>query len=243
MNPSLRVHQVSHSFGKRRALDEVSLEVPRGSFTALLGVNGAGKSTLFNLITRLYDNVTGSIEVCGHDVRRAPRQALAKLGVVFQSRAMDANLSVAQNLAYHGALHGFSRRESLKRGEALLARVNLSDRMGDKIKALSGGQARRAEIARALLHGPELLLCDEATVGLDVQSRRDIVREVHAMAADQGVGVLWASHLIDEVLPDDRVVVIHLGKILAEGTAAEISGDTDLSDAFLALTGTRAEAA
>ena len=235
---ALAVRSVSHAFGPRKALDDVSLEVAEGSFTALLGVNGAGKSTLFNLITRLYDNVTGAIEVCGHDVRRAPREALSRLGVVFQSRALDANLTVAQNLAYHGALHGLGRGESLKRGEELLARVSLADRMGDKVRALSGGQARRAEIARALLHGPRLLLCDEATVGLDVKSRRDIVAEVHGLAASQGVGVLWASHLIDEVLPEDQVVVIHLGRILATGMAAEVAGAQTLSDAFLSLTGT-----
>ncbi|MEL6475681.1 MAG: ATP-binding cassette domain-containing protein [Pseudomonadota bacterium] len=222
------------------ALSDVSLEVAEGSFTALLGVNGAGKSTLFNLITRLYDNVTGAIEVCGHDVRRQPRDALSRLGVVFQSRALDANLTVAQNLVYHGALHGLTRRACLAKGEALLARVGLADRMGEKVRALSGGQARRAEIARALLHGPRLLLCDEATVGLDVQSRRDIVAEVHALAADQGVGVLWASHLIDEVALEDDVVVIHLGRILASGKAAEVAGDQPLSEAFLALTGAAA---
>ncbi|MEM7505189.1 MAG: ABC transporter ATP-binding protein [Pseudomonadota bacterium] len=234
---ALSVRNVSHSFGQRHALADVSLDVPEGSFTALLGINGAGKSTLFNLITRLYDNVTGQIEVCGHDIRRTPREALAKLGVVFQSRALDANLTIAQNLAYHGALHGIGRRECLTKGEALLDRMNLANRMGDKVKALSGGQARRAEIARALLHGPRLLLCDEATVGLDVQSRRDIVAEVHGLAADQGVGVLWASHLIDEVLPDDRVVVIHLGEILATDRAADLAGDGTLSDAFLKMTG------
>ncbi|MEM8843348.1 MAG: ATP-binding cassette domain-containing protein [Pseudomonadota bacterium] len=218
-------------------MDDVSLTVPEGSFTALLGINGAGKSTLFNLVTRLYDNVSGTIEVCGHDVRREPRRALAKLGVVFQSRALDSNLSLAQNIAYHGALHGFSRRESLARGEALLARVNLTDRMGDKVRNLSGGQVRRAEIVRALLHGPQLLLCDEATVGLDIQSRRDIVAEAHAMAAEDGVGVLWASHLIDEVLPTDRVVVLHHGKVLAEGAVHEVTGRRNLGDVFLDLTG------
>ncbi|MEM0922339.1 MAG: ABC transporter ATP-binding protein [Pseudomonadota bacterium] len=238
---ALSIRGVNHRFGSRQVLSEVSLEVAEGSFTALLGVNGAGKSTLFNLVTRLYDNVTGAIEVCGHDVRRAPREALRRLGVVFQSRALDANLTVAQNFAYHGALHGMSWRESLEKGETLLARTGLADRMGEKVRALSGGQVRRAEIARALLHGPRLLLCDEATVGLDVKSRRDIVAETHAMAADQGVGVLWASHLIDEVAPDDDVVVIHLGEVLASGKAAEVAGGQTLSEAFLALTGAKKE--
>lgn len=234
--PTLSITGVSHRFGTRQALDDVSLEVPAGTFTALLGVNGAGKSTLFNLITRLYDNVSGTIEVCGHDVRRAPRAALERLGVVFQSRALDATLTVAQNFSYAGALYGLPPAEVRARGAELLERIGLSDRMDEKIRALSGGQARRVEIARALLHKPDLLLCDEATVGLDVQSRTDIVAEVHALAADHGVGVLWATHLIDEILPEDRVVVLHQGKVLATGTAAEIAGNTTLSEAFLAMT-------
>ena len=112
----------------------------------------------------------------------------------------------------------------------------MADRIGDKVRALSAGQARRVEIARALLHGPRLLLCDEATVGLDVKSRTDIVAEVHALAAEQGVGVLWATHLIDEIQPNDRVVVLHLGRVLATGTAAEIAGEQSLSERFLAMT-------
>lgn len=234
--PALSITGVSHAFGPRRALDDVTLDVPAGSFTALLGVNGAGKSTLFNLITRLYDNVSGAIEVCGHDVRREARQALARLGVVFQSRALDGTLTVAQNFAYAGALYGMAPSDVRARGRDLLNRIGLADRLGEKVRALSGGQARRVEIARALLHGPDLLLCDEATVGLDVKSRTDIVAEVHALAADQGVGVLWATHLIDEILPDDRVVVLHKGQVLADGTANEIAGDRSLSDRFLEMT-------
>lgn len=234
--PSLAVRGVSHSFGRRKALDDVSLTVPPGSFTALLGVNGAGKSTLFNLVTRLYDNTSGTIEVCGHDVRRAPRAALARMGVVFQSRALDATLSIAQNFSYAGALHGMSSREVRERGRDLLSRIGLVERMGDKVRNLSGGQARRVEIARALLHGPELLLCDEATVGLDVKSRTDMVDEVHKLAADQGVGVLWATHLIDEIQPEDRVVILHEGRVLAEGLAAEIAGQSTLAARFLEMT-------
>ena len=236
---ALSVTSVSHSFGQRKALDDVSLDVPAGSFTALLGINGAGKTTLFNLITRLYNNVSGSIQVCGHDVRLAPRLALARLGVVFQSRALDGTLTVAQNFAYAGALYGLPAGEVRKRGAELLDRIGLADRMGDKVRALSGGQARRVEIARALLHRPQLLLCDEATVGLDVKSRTDIVAEVHALAASQEVGVLWATHLIDEINDDDRVVVLHQGKVMATGTSAEIAGDQGLSAAFLEMTAAR----
>ena len=237
MTAALAVSGVSQNFGKVQALKDVSLTVPEGRFVALLGVNGAGKTTLFSLITRLYDNVSGSIEVCGHDVRRQPGPALAQLGVVFQSRSLDINLTVRQNLRYHGALHGIGRREARERGDRVLTRVDLLDRADAKVATLSGGQVRRAEIARALLHDPILLLLDEATVGLDVQSRLDVVAAVRALVAEQGVGVLWATHLFDEVEPDDAVVILHKGEVLASGTAAEIAGGGTLSEVFLALTG------
>ena len=237
----MEIQGVSHAFGSRRALNDVALRVSEGSFTALLGINGAGKTTLFNLITRLYDNTSGSIQVCGYDVRTDPRQALSRLGVVFQSRALDGTLTVAQNFAYAGALYGIPARECASRGAALLDRIGLADRIDDKVRNLSGGQQRRVEIARALLHQPRLLLCDEATVGLDIKSRADIVAEVHTLTEEQGVGVLWATHLIDEVSDTDNVVVLHNGDVLTAGAAAEVAGDRTLGDAFLAMT--RAEAA
>ena len=239
--PALSVAGVSHDFGRVRALADVSLSVDRGQFVALVGVNGAGKTTLFSLVTRLYDNVTGSIRICGHDLRRAPAQALARIGVVFQSRAVDFDLTVRQNLAYHGALHGMSRAETDARARALLARMDLADRIDARVGALSGGQLRRVEIARALIHTPRLLLLDEATVGLDVRSRADVVATVRRLVAEEGVGVLWATHLFDEIAPDDAVVLLHRGEVLARGTAREIAGDRDFADAFLARTGLSAE--
>lgn len=233
---ALKIAGLGHSFGKARVLDGVSFEVAEGAVTALLGINGAGKTTLFNLATRLYDTREGVIEICGHDIRRDSRRALASMGIVFQSRALDANLTVMQNLTYAGALHGIGARAARERGAVLLDRLGLAEKAGAKVRALSGGQARRAEVARAMMHGPRLLLCDEATAGLDIQARRSLVDEVHRLAAEDGVGVLWATHLTDEVLPADRVVVLHRGKVLATGTAAEIGGP-DLSAAFLTLTG------
>ena len=238
--PALIIESLSHNFGDVQALDDVSLNVQPGTFTALLGVNGAGKSTLFNLITRLYSNRTGQIIVCGHNMGSAARSALAKLGVVFQSRSLDGALTVAQNIEYQGALQGIGRAESMKRGTELLARVRMEDALAKKVATLSGGQARRVEIARALLHRPALLLCDEPTVGLDVKSRTEIVADMHALAAEEGTGILWATHLIDEIEPDDPVVVLHKGRVLAANTARVISDGQDLSDAFLALTGSTA---
>ncbi len=237
MTAALRVEGVSHAFGKVQALNGVSLTVEQGQFVALLGVNGAGKSTLFSLITRLYDNISGSIEVCGHDVRRQPGPALARMGVVFQSRSLDMSLTIRQNLRYHAALHGIGRREAVERGDRVLERVGLLDKGGAKVATLSGGQVRRAEIARALMHDPTLLLLDEATVGLDVRSRADVVDTVRALADSGEVGILWATHLFDEVRTDDPVVLLHKGEVLAHGTAAAIAGVQTLSDRFLELTG------
>ena len=235
MTAALEIDHVSHSFGGFQALSDVSLSVPRGGFTALLGVNGAGKTTLFSLITRLYDNSSGRISVAGHDLRRQPGAALARLGVVFQSRALDADLTVAQNLTYHAALHGIPRSEALLRTTEVLARVGLTDRLHSKVSALSGGQSRRAEIARALIHRPEILLLDEPTVGLDVKSRAEVVALTRDLTA-QGVSALWATHILDEIRPQDGLVILHQGRVLADGIAGEIAAG-DLTRRFLELTG------
>lgn len=233
---ALKVCNVSHSFGAFAALKDVSLTVPQGGFTALLGVNGAGKTTLFSLITRLYDNASGRIEVAGHDLRRNSGAALARLGVVFQSRALDADLTVAQNLDYHAALHGIGRREARARADEVLALVGLSDRLNARVSTLSGGQQRRAEIARALIHRPEILLLDEATVGLDVKSRAEMIGLTRDLTR-QGVSVLWATHLMDEIRPEDGLVILHQGRVLASGRAGDITGTDDLTATFLRLTG------
>lgn len=238
---ALEVEGVSHAFGPRQALDGVSLRVPAGSFTALLGLNGAGKTTLFSLITRLYHNRSGSIRVLGHDVRRQPGAALAALGVVFQARTLDLELSLQQNLLYHAALQGIGFGRARRRAQALLARVGLEGRGREKARVLSGGQMRRLEIARALLHRPRLLLLDEPTVGLDVGARQALLAEVRRLVAEEGLGVLWATHLIDEIAPGDRVVVLHQGRVLASGTresvAAAAGAEGDLLQAFQRLVG------
>lgn len=235
--PALTVAGVSHRFGAVAALSDVSFDVPRGSFTALLGVNGAGKTTLFSLITRLYDSTSGRIEVAGFDARRQPGEALARLGVVFQSRALDGDLTLRQNLAYHAALHGIGGRAAASRIPEALALVGLGERGAVKVSALSGGQQRRAEIARALLHRPELLLLDEATAGLDLRARAEVSALVRRLIAEEGVSTLWATHVFEEVEPSDRVVILHKGAVLAQGIAAEVAGGLSLSEAFLAMTG------
>ncbi|MFC7704149.1 ATP-binding cassette domain-containing protein [Plastorhodobacter daqingensis] len=233
--PALRVAGLSHAFGAVQALRDVSFDVPRGRFVALLGVNGAGKTTLFSLVTRLYDSTSGTIEVVGHDARRAPGAALARLGVVFQSRALDADLTLRQNLLYHAALHGIAPRQAGPRIDEVLALVNLSDKLHARVTTLSGGQQRRAEIARALLHRPELLLLDEATAGLDVRARADVLALVRGLVAEAGVSTLWATHVMEEINPDDQVVILHKGAVLAQGDARDLAENEDLGAAILRL--------
>lgn len=234
---ALTIEGVSHRFGAVQALRDVSFRVERGAFCALLGVNGAGKTTLFSLITRLYDSTSGRITVAGFDARRQPSQALARLGVVFQSRALDSDLTLRQNLAYHAALHGIGGRAAKARIAEVLALVGLSEKEGARASTLSGGQQRRAEIARALLHRPQLLLLDEATAGLDVRARAEVVALVRRLIAEEGVSTLWATHIFEEIEPGDHVVVLHRGAVLADGRAGDLAGDAPLAEAFLRLTG------
>lgn len=239
-NAGLVVRGVTHAFGDKRALDDVSMEAPAGAFTALVGQNGAGKTTLFSLITRLYDNRSGSIQVLGHDVRREPSLALSRLGVVFQSRTLDLELTVMQNLLYHAALHGIGRSAARQAAVASLARVGLEQHAKDRVRALSGGQMRRVEIARALLHSPSLLLLDEPTTGLDIGSRRQLLEEVRRLIAEDGIGVLWATHLVDEIEVADRVVALHKGRVMASGTVHDLrewAQTEDVGAAFLKIVG------
>lgn len=242
--PALSIADVNHAYGPRRALVDINLTVAPASFTALLGLNGAGKSTLFSLVTRLFGIQAGRIAIFGHDISLEPGEALRLLGVVFQPRTLDLDLSVTQNLLYHAALHGIARREARLRSDEVLARIGLADRAGSKVRDLSGGQMRRLEIARALLHRPRLLLLDEATVGLDVKARADILSHVRQLVTEQGIGVLWATHLFDEIMPGDDLVVLHQGRVLARGPVGDIiaeAGAHDINSAFMRLTGATVE--
>ena len=241
---ALAIQGVSHWFGRRRALEEVSLRIGPGEFTVLLGLNGAGKTTLFSLVTRLYDHKSGSIDVYGKPIRTHPSLGLARIGVVFQMPTLDLDLTVEQNLYYHAALHGLARRAIAGRITRELERVGLSDRRRDKVRQLSGGQRRRVEIARALLHEPSLLLLDEPTVGLDIASRQFLLDHVWRLCREQGLAVLWATHLIDEVTDRARVIVLHKGQVLAEGHVPAVisaAGASTMRAAFERLTREREE--
>ncbi len=235
---ALEVGDIAFAYGERRALDGVSFTAAQGRFTALLGPNGAGKSTLIALLTRLYDLQWGQIRIAGFDLRETPRKALARLGVVFQQSTLDLDLTVEQNLRYHAALHGMPRVVANERIELELQRQQLGERRRSKVRELNGGHRRRVEIARALLHRPELLLLDEASAGLDPASRQALNQHVRMLCQEQGMSVLWTTHLLDEVQADDDLLVLNRGRLVAQGRAAELATEgEDLAASFARLTG------
>lgn len=237
--PVLVVEDVVKRYGAVTALDRVSLSVAAGEFVALLGLNGAGKSTLFQLLSGLFVADSGSLRVHGYDIRRDPVPALAGIGIVFQQPTLDLDLSVGANLRFHAGLHGIARAQRRARIDAAIARLGLSDAAQRKARELSGGNRRRVELARALLHEPRLLLMDEPTVGLDPATRRDLLQHVLRLRTEQGIGVLWATHLIDEAESADRVIILHRGKVLRVGKPRDLVsevGAPDLAEAFMALT-------
>ena len=235
----VEIENLRFAYGAKTALDGVSVSIRRARFTAVLGPNGAGKSTLFSLLCGLIATRTGSIRVLGVDMAKAPRAALSRMGIVFQQQTLDLDLSVAQNMAYYGALRGLSARECSRRAGACLERMGLTGREQEKARTLNGGHRRRLEIARALMCEPDLLLLDEPTVGLDVPSRAALVAHVHELCAEFRLTVLWATHLVDEVWPEDDLVVLHQGRVRAAGAVKHVlqgAGSADVNAAFAALT-------
>ncbi len=236
---TLNVVSVCKSFGKRKALDDVSLRVAAGEFVALLGPNGAGKTTLFQILSGLFMADRGKATICGADIRVEPIAALSQLGIVFQQPALDLDLSVTANLQFQADLHGIARTEARRRIDSCLSRFALSERAQDTARILSGGNRRKVELARALMTRPKLLLMDEATVGIDPASRAQIIADVKALCKEQDMAVLWATHLVDEADRADRVIVMARGRVQFDGLPAQLvaaQGCASLTDAFLSLT-------
>jgi ABC-2 type transport system ATP-binding protein len=227
--PAISVEGVSYNYGKRKALDDVSFDVHPGQFTALLGANGAGKSTLLSLITRLFDTPDGTISIDGKSFDSHGSKALAPLGVVFQQTTLDLDLSVRQNLRYFARLRGLPSQVANQRIEETLSALEMYERVDERVRDLNGGHRRRVEIARSMLHRPKLLLLDEPTVGLDIQTRRVIVDHIHKLASENDVAVLWTTHLMDEIWDDDHLIVLDKGKIIEDGTVKDILAKNEAS--------------
>lgn len=228
---SIVTSQLSFNYGKKAAIDDLNLSINNG-FNVLLGPNGAGKSTLFSMLTGLYQAVSGSIIINGHDISDDKSNIMKSMGVVFQQSTLDLDLSVQQNLTYHGALHGISPANALENISVILAELELTTRLNDKVRTLNGGHRRRVEIARSLIHKPSVLLLDEATVGLDIDSRKMITTYVKTLCQKLDICVLWATHLIDEISGDDQVIIINDGKIKAQGVSGHLCKEYESADVY-----------
>jgi len=235
----LNVQGLTQRYGARVALDGLSLHLPRACFAVLLGPNGAGKSTLFQVLSGLFAADAGQVLIDGLPLQRQGHRALARLGIVFQQPALDLDLSVRRNLQFHADLHGLGRADAAARIDEEAAALGLVPVLDRPARELSGGQRRKVELARALLHRPALLLMDEATVGLDPASRQALLADLHARVRTRGLTVLWATHLVDEAAGADRVLLLHQGRLLAEGPPEDVAqalGGGTLEQAFLRAT-------
>jgi ABC-2 type transport system ATP-binding protein len=221
--PSILVRDLVKSFGERRALDGISLEVRRGEIFCLLGPNGGGKSTLFRILATLALPDSGSAIVAGHDVLTAAPEVRARIGVVFQSPSLDGKLTILENLRCGGALYGLRGEELESRIRDSSAALNITDRLGDLVESLSGGLQRRAEIAKCLLIRPEVLLLDEPSTGLDPGARLDLWAALDDLRSRHGVTVLCTTHLMEEAARSDRVGIVSGGKLVASGTPSELT--------------------
>jgi ABC-2 type transport system ATP-binding protein len=236
----LDLADVRKSYGKTQALKGVTLRLGRGEIVGLLGPNGAGKSTLFQIAAGLFAPDGGTVSVFGLDYRSSAAQILSRLGVVFQARAIDLDMTVVANLRFHAALFGLGGAAAGARIDDVGKLLEISDLMKKPVRTLSGGNQRRVEVARAMLNRPDLLLMDEPTVGLDPTTRQLLVRHLHAVREHAGTTILWATHIVEELEDADRIVLIRAGEVVGEGTPAEFiarTGTSDLTEAYIALTG------
>ncbi|HYK90208.1 MAG TPA: ATP-binding cassette domain-containing protein [Acidobacteriota bacterium] len=234
--PIVQVENVTYSYPPAKrgglpfaALKDVSFSVQRGEIFGLLGPNGGGKTTLFKILSTLLVPETGIVQIAGYDVRTNPHDIRHHLGVAFQFPSLDKKLTAAENLWHHGHLYGIRGAALNLRIDLMLKRVNLQDRAHDLVETLSGGMARRVELAKTLLHSPELLLLDEPSTGLDPGARRDLWEQLKALSSRDSVTVLLTTHLMEEAAACGRLALLHHGQIVALGTpdqlTAEIGGD------------------
>lgn len=223
--PPLAVRDLSFAYGEQRALDGLSFEVRPGELFGLLGPNGSGKTTLFRIVTTLMPPLGGSAAVLGHATMDDPGAVRRSLGVVFQQPALDAELTVRENLRFHGVLVGLGGKTLDDRIDEMLDAFGLRDRAGDRVKTLSGGLARRADLARGLLHRPPLLLLDEPTTGLDPTARRELWASLARLQRDEGTTIVVATHLMEEAERCGRVAILDQGRLVALGEPDALAAD------------------
>ncbi|MET0151273.1 MAG: ATP-binding cassette domain-containing protein [Candidatus Binatia bacterium] len=218
----IEISDLRHRYGEREALRGVTFEVAGGEIFAMLGPNGGGKTTLFKILSTLMRPASGAVRVLGHDLAREAAAVRPRLGVVFQNPGLDAKLTVAENLVHHGHLYGLGGSSLRERVKQMLVELDLTERADDRVETLSGGLARRTELARGLLHAPELLLLDEPSTGLDPGARRDFFHHLRGLRDRVGGTVVLTTHFMEEAERADRVAVMHEGALVALGTPDEL---------------------
>ena len=224
MSPDVAVEldALSHRYGDRLALDAVSFQVASASVFSLLGPNGSGKSTLFRVLATLMPPSSGTARVAALDVVTQRADVRRRIGVVFQHPSLDAKLTVFENLRHQGHLYGLSGRLLRERISELLDRFSLTERKGDLTETLSGGLKRRVELAKALLHSPQILILDEPSTGLDPAARATLMDHLHRLRDNDGVTTLLTTHLMDEADRCDRIGVLDEGRLVALDGPAEL---------------------
>lgn len=223
--PAFQLDGVTVRYGPVTAVDAVSVGSEPGRITALLGPNGAGKSSLLRVLSTIAVPAAGTVRVFGHDMRTDPVAARRRIGLVFQERTLDTDLSAEQNLRFHARLFGIGRAEAARAIPRLLDRFGLGGRGRDRVETLSGGLARRLEIARALLHRPGLLILDEPTNGLDPEARQTVWDDLALLRADLGVTVLYSTHYMDEAELADQIIILSDGRVAGMGSPDRLKND------------------
>lgn len=223
--PAVQLSAVTHRYGAHTALRDVSMTIEPGAMVGLLGPNGSGKTTLFRILTTLMPPSEGTARIFGHDVTTEPAAVRQRIGTVFQDPALDEALTVRENLRFQGAFYGLYGTALHTRIDAVLARLGVAGRADDKVETLSGGLQRRADLARGLLHRPDLLLLDEPTTGLDPAARRAFWTALDALRADEGTTLLITTHLMDEAEPCDAVTILDEGGVVAQGPPAALKAE------------------
>jgi ABC-2 type transport system ATP-binding protein len=230
MSSAVDIRRVTHRYGERTALDEVSFSVAEGEIFGLLGPNGGGKTTLFRVLSTLIPLQSGEIEVQGLSVAQDTHAVRRRIGVVFQAPSLDKKLTVAENLRHQGHLYGLTGGELRRRADEILERLRLTDRRDDRCETLSGGLRRRVELAKGLLHQPRVLVLDEPSTGLDPGARADLWDYLQTIRREQGVTVILTTHLLEEADKADRLAILDRGKLVALDTPdklrSEVGGDT-----------------
>jgi ABC-2 type transport system ATP-binding protein len=243
---AIRISHLSHSYGKCQALTDLSLEIQRGETFVFLGPNGGGKTTLFRVLSTLVPLQKGEVFLAGYDLRRDVKQIRARIGVVFQAPSLDKKLTVAENIRHQAALYGVSGKLLRDRESELLEQLGLTDRRRERTETLSGGLRRRVELAKGMVHQPELLLMDEPSTGLDPGARVDLWQYLNDLKERFGVTVVMTTHLLEEADKADRIAILDQGALVALDTPdalrATVGGDSitiESDDANALATGIR----